>query len=209
MGEDVKKATRGLQTPRARLSYSQIFEAKSFTQPGQAPREAKFSCTLIFDAAAQKTAEFAALKRAASLAAEEKFGAKIKDADFARALRSPFHKSDTHPTAKGKPGHDPGTVFIRVTAKEAPAVVDTKLRPITDRSQVYSGCYVFASVNAFGYENSGNRGVSFGFNGIQKVQDGEPLGTSRRPEDMFKPIEGADDGAAGDASAPAESLFGE
>lgn len=202
---DVNPLTKNLRTPRGRLSYPTLFEPKA----QQAGGEAKFSCTIIFDAAAQATPEFAALKKAAGAAAQEKWGAKLQDPNFARSIKTPFHDSATHPTASGKPGYENGTKFIRTSAKEKPFVVDKAIKPIIDRSEIYAGCYVVANVNAFAYETNGNRGVSFGINGVQKVGEGDPLGSRGRPEDMFEPIADApgETPAAG-GSEPAGSLFG-
>jgi hypothetical protein len=49
------------------------------------------------------------------------------------------------------------------------------------------GDYVFASLNCFTYD-TGTQGISFGFEGIKKTRDGEPIGGgggSRSAEQMF------------------------
>ena len=52
--------------------------------------------------------------------------------------------------------------------------------------EIYSGCYVRASINAYAFNIQGNSGVSFGLNNIQKVRDGEPLGGGgSKAEDDF------------------------
>jgi hypothetical protein len=62
MSDTEKK--KALISPKARLSYPQLFRAK----PGPDGGEPKFSATLIFDEEAQKTPEFKALKDAAAAA---------------------------------------------------------------------------------------------------------------------------------------------
>jgi len=37
----------------------------------------------------------------------------------------------------------------------------------------------------YAYNNDGNRGIACALNNLQKLQDGEPLGSRSRPEDDF------------------------
>ena len=57
-----------------------------------------------------------------------------------------------------------------------PQIVDQNVQPITDESQVYSGCYGRVSVNFYAFNTNGNRGVAAGLGNIQKLRDGEALG---------------------------------
>ena len=154
-----------LKTPLATLSFPHLFTPDEF---GDTP---KYSATFVFDADAQNTDEFQALKDAAAAAAKERFGAKASKA------KSPFIDCDTDD------GWPEGSVQIRCRSTSAPQVVgklrdgDTgKLIPITDEEAVYGGCKVYGAVSAFAYDTNGNRGVSFALVGVQKWDDGERLG---------------------------------
>ena len=72
-----------------------------------------------------------------------------------------------------------------MSSKTRPGIVDEDLNAVLDPTQVYSGCYARVSINAFPYSNSGNKGISFGLNNVQFLQDGEPLGGRTRAEDDF------------------------
>jgi hypothetical protein len=63
--------------------------------------------------------------------------------------------------------------------------VDRRLQEIIDSTEVYSGCYAKVSINAFPYSVSGNKGVSFGLNHVQKLRDGDFLGGRSKAEDDF------------------------
>lgn len=158
-----------LLTPKARLSYPTLFRARA-QQEGQ---EEKFSCALIFDAEAQKTPEFAAMKAAAGAAAKAKWGDKIPS-----NMRNPFRDG----AEKDSEGYGPGTIFINVSSKQKPGVVrKTGPRPediesIFDENDVYAGMYVVVSVSPYAYDAKGNKGVSFGLNNVLKVGEGDPLG---------------------------------
>jgi hypothetical protein len=191
-----------LVTPTARLSYPNLFKPRANKdKPGSEP---KFSACLIFDKAAQATPEFKAMMAAVQAAAFEKFGANAKNLN----LRNPFRKAEEKMDADGKfpDGMEAGFVFINCSSAMAPGVVDAKVQPILDQREIYAGCYVKAAVNAYGYDNSGNKGVSFGLNHVQKVKDGKPLGNTSRPQDAFKPVDADEDDAS--STAPADSIFG-
>lgn len=181
-------------TPRARLAFPALFEPRSFkNQP------AKYSAVLIFDKEAQGTAEFQNMKKAANAAAKAKFGDKPP-----KNMKNPFRDgSDKEDVA----GFDDDCVFITVSSKRQPKIVDRrkvdgKFPVITDEDRLYPGCYVRASINAFGYDVDGGRGVSFGLNNMQFLDDGERIATGGggNPENEFEDAEG-DNVSEGDAAS--------
>jgi hypothetical protein len=71
-------------------------------------------------------------------------------------------------------------------------VVDAKVQPILDQSEVFSGCYGKISVTFYGYNANGNRGIAAGLGNIQKLKDGESLGGRSNAEDDFQTEEEED-----------------
>ena len=69
-----------------------------------------------------------------------------------------------------------GSFFINATSMYAPGVVDANKEFITDKSQLYSGCYGRASIVFYAYNNRGNKGIACGLRNLQKLEDGEKLG---------------------------------
>jgi len=59
------------------------------------------------------------------------------------------------------------------------------VQPILTRSEVYSGVYGRASINFYAFNSNGNRGIACGLNNLQKIRDGEPLGSRTSAEDDF------------------------
>lgn len=82
--------------------------------------------------------------------------------------------------------------FFNANSRQAPQVVDKNVQPILDQSEVYSGCYGRISVNFYGFNNNGNRGIAAGLGNIQKLKDGEPLGGRTNAEDDFEAVEEED-----------------
>ena len=79
--------------------------------------------------------------------------------------------------------------FFNANSNSKPQVVDAKVQPILDESKVYSGCYGRVSVTFYGYNVHGNCGIGAFLGNIQKVKDGDPLGTRIDAADEFDVIE--------------------
>lgn len=85
-----------------------------------------------------------------------------------------------------------GCYFFNANSRQAPQVVDAKVQPILDQSEVYSGCYGKISVTFYGYNSNGNRGIAAGLGNIQKLRDGESLGGRSNAADDFQTEEDED-----------------
>lgn len=170
-----------LITPKARLSFPNLFTPKAGMNGG----DEKYSACLVF----APGTDLSELEAAALNVAKEKWADKAEGLLRTGRLRWPFR------TDVEEKGYEPGSVFINVNSKNQPGVVgryagpDGKPVAIEDPLEVYAGCYVRASVKAFAYDTSGNRGISFGLNNIQKLDDGPRLDGRKRAEDEFDATE--------------------
>jgi hypothetical protein len=82
---------------------------------------------------------------------------------------------------------------VNANATTAPGIVDADLNPIMSRSEVYSGVYGRASITFYAFNSSGNRGIACGLNNLQKIRDGEPLGSKASAESDFADFATDDD----------------
>jgi Protein of unknown function (DUF2815) len=157
-----------VQTPSGILSYPHLFKPRPVT-PGSEPR---YSLNLIFDEAEQKSPEFLKLRQAANECAKEFFGDKMKNPAFVQRLRKPFRPCSDKP---GVAGYDvKNGVFIAAWSKEAVRIVGPDTHEITVPGDVFPGQRARVQVRPFGYENSGNIGVSFGLQGVQITRRNMP-----------------------------------
>ena len=76
--------------------------------------------------------------------------------------------------------------FLNANSRQAPQIVDKRVQPMLDQSEVYSGCYGKISVTFYGYNSNGNRGIAAGLGNIQKLRDGESLGGRTSAADDFQ-----------------------
>ncbi len=96
-----------------------------------------------------------------------------------------------------------GCWVMTASSRQAPFVVDRSVQPIIDPTQVYSGMWGNVSVNFFPYFNAGKKGIGCGLNGVQKVRDGEPLGSRVTAQEAFQPVAAPAAPAAFPQQAPA------
>lgn len=164
-----------------RLSYAHIWEPDSVN--GSEP---KYSVSCIIDKDDKDT--IVKIQKAIELAKEEgkgKWGGKIL-----ANLKTPLRDGDID-----RPEDEAysGAMFLNANSRQAPQVVDKKVQPILDQSEVYSGCYGRVSVTFYAYNSNGNKGIAAGLGNVQKLRDGEPLGSRANAKDEFDAVEAEDD----------------
>jgi hypothetical protein len=158
-----------------RLSYANVWEPKSVNGGTE-----KYSVSLIIPKSDTKT--IAAINAAVDAAIEEgkgKFGGKIPNK---AALKLPLRDGDID-----RPDDEAyaNSYFVNANSTTAPQIVNRQLEPILDRSEVYSGVYARVSINFYAFNSNGNKGIACGLGNIQKIRDGEPLGSRSNAVDDF------------------------
>lgn len=178
-----KYAKTRVTTPEFRVSFAHVFKPSAYE--GQEP---KFSVVMLFP----KSTDIKALKLAAAAAVEGKYGA--DKSKWPKNLKLPFRDGDV-PTGDREEPMDgyADHIFINATSKERPGLVDGRLSPIVETDGTfYAGCYARATLNAYCYDVSGNKGVAFGLNNIQKLRDGKPFSGKKAATDDFDAVEDVD-----------------
>lgn len=152
--------------------------------------KAAYSVIIGFDKTAMNTQQYQDLRAAVAAAAADKFGGtKAADPAFMRSLRLPFRNAGE----KDYEGFDKFEIYISPWSpgdKKAPGVVDINNVDITVPGDVWSGQLGRATVRAFAYDNSGNKGVAFMLEHVQIVKADMPRIDGRRSAQ--KAFEGAD-----------------
>lgn len=171
-------------TGEVRGSYLNLWEPRA----GQEGGTPKYSMTLLIPKS--DTATLSKLKAAQEAAIAAKWPNK-RPAKVDLTL----HDGDGTKPSTGEPfpAECKGHMVMSVSSKNQPGVVDQRVQPILDRTAFVSGDYFRVSINAYGYEVNGKRGVSFGLNNVQFLRKGDPLGSVARAEDDFQPVASAAD----------------
>lgn len=165
-------------TGKVRFSFCHVFEPQASTDGG----DAKYSVTLLIP----KT-------DAATLAKIQTAIQEARDNFCKKNGASALPAKPTHTLHDGdglRPSGDPfgpeckGCYVITVSSKQKPAVVDAFRNTITDPGELRSGDYGRASINFYGYNRAGKKGVSAGLLSIQKLHDGEPFGVVGSADDF-------------------------
>lgn len=188
-----------VNTPQFRVAFPAVFAPKKNDLNGKD----EFSLVALFP----KDADLSVLKQAAQAACEKKWGEdKTK---WPAGLRSPFRDQGERivaATQQGKQapqGYEAGAVYLTLRSVQRPGVVDQNVQEIIDQADFYGGCWAIASLNAYAYDQKGNRGVSFGLGNVQKTKDDDYFGNRTKATEDFAPVEGAADNSA----ASTDSLF--
>lgn len=169
----IKNETK-VVTGIVRLSYANVWEPKSINGGAE-----KYSVSLIIPKSDTKTVS--AINKAIDAAIEEgigKFGGRKPNKG---ALKLPLRDGDVEKDDEAYAD----SFFVNANSTTAPQIVDQRVQPIMDRSEVYSGCYARVSINFYAFNSNGNKGVACGLGNIQKVRDGEPLGGKRDASEDF------------------------
>ncbi|USL89272.1 hypothetical protein vBBceSLY1_00053 [Bacillus phage vB_BceS_LY1] len=171
-------------TGLVRLSYANVFHAKAINGG-----EEKYSTAVLIPKSDKKTLKKIqdAVNEAKEQGKKDKWGGKIP-----ANAKLPLRDGDEEfPEDEAYAGH----YFLNASNKQKPGIAkptgkDSKgktiFTPITDETEVYSGCYCKLSLNFYPFNANGNKGVAVGLNHIVKVQDGEPLGGGASLENDFE-----------------------
>jgi len=170
-----------------RISFANIWEPKSINGS-----EEKYSVSCLIPKSDKAT--LAKIQKAIEVAKEDakskKWGGKIPP-----NLKLPLRDGDIErPDDENYAGH----MYFNATSKEAPQIVDRKVQPILDPMECGSGDYCNVSVNFYGFNANGNRGVAAGLGNIQLIKHGERLAGKASAASDFEEVEGDDDILGGD-----------
>ncbi|MBO4390569.1 MAG: DUF2815 family protein [Lachnospiraceae bacterium] len=165
-----------------RISFANIWEPKSINGS-----EEKYSVSCIVPKSDKKTLAkiHAAIEAAKELGKDKKWGGKVPP-----NLKVPLRDGDID-----RPDDEnyADTMFLNATSKDAPQIVDRKVQPILDPMECGSGDYCNVSVNFYGFNANGNRGIAAGLGNIQLIKHGERLAGKASAASDFTEVEDADD----------------
>lgn len=83
--------------------------------------------------------------------------------------------------------------YLNASNTTPPGVVDRQAKPIMDKEEFYSGCYGYADIQFFGFNQAGNIGVGVSLQNVMKKKDGDRLDGRQSAEDAFANVKDSDD----------------
>jgi len=170
--------------------------------------EDRWGCTALF----KKGEDLTLLKKIAKEAMLAKWGKQPKK------LKTPFHDqgSNTFENEAGEEvlyaGYEEGAIYVNLNSRYAPEILDKKTKSeIIDESEIYSGVWLQASVEAYAYDHKASgKGVAIGLRNVLKVRDDTPFGKIRvSAEDDFTSLLDADsDDSSSESADDTDDMFG-
>lgn len=183
-------------TPEFRASYPHLFKPSQVMGKG----DFKYSITMLFP----KDGDLTVLKNAIKQAKISRFGSKENWPDN---IESPVNDGDL-PKFADKEGYKDHWAIKAISNMDSkPGLVDQDVQPIVNQSDFYPGCYARAYVFARVWEFSGKYGVHFILDHVQKTKDGPSFSGKKPADQVFSPIDRADDGGTGDIDDDDEEDF--
>lgn len=176
-------------SPVGKLSFPRLYVPDFMSQNPKATDKKRYSLTLAFNPNnldGEDAENFAAMVDAANKCSVDFHGVPYKEKIIDNEdgteydIRSPFLPG------KSSKYHDNDDVFIRMSSLNKPQVVDGNKDPITEESDlIYAGCLARTSWTCMGYNNTGNRGISFWLCNVQRTGAGERMNSGGKASDQF------------------------
>lgn len=168
-----------MKTGVIRGSYLSIFKAKAAAQESE-DQTPKYEMTLLIPKSDTQT-----LNRM-DQCMEEAINVKWPNKRPAKVEMS-LHDGDGVRPQSGEPFGEEckGNMVLVVKSKFRPQVLDRNREEIIDPNMARSGDYFKVSINFYGYEKKGRRGVAAGLNNVLFWERGESLSGATSAEDDF------------------------
>ena len=172
MAKKMTNPTKVVTGVNTRWSYANVWEPKA----GQDGGKEKYSVSLIIPKSDTVTIQ--------------KIKGNGKSVPALAAIKTPLRDGDIE-----RPDDEAyaNAYFVNANSITAPEIVDADRQPILTHSEVYSGVYGRASINFYAYNTGTARGIACGLGNLQKLRDGEPLGSRSSAEDDFADLDDEDD----------------
>jgi len=174
-----------LKLKNVRLAFPQLFEAKAVSGDDKAA----FSANFLIDPI---DPQVKGINDAIEQVAKEKWGAKADTTlkQLRAADKTALHNGDSKAQYDGFAGN----LFISARSTIRPLVLNTDKTPLTaSDGKPYSGCYVNATLELYGQDNSYGKRINAVLGGVQFYRDGDAFAGGRAAsEDDFDDVsEGA------------------
>lgn len=178
------------KTPLALISYPHLAEAQKQKDASKTP---KFGAAFVFTPdilamPAEKTL-FTAMQAEALEVVKAKWPAKYEQYLQSEGFKKGFRKDP-------KDGYPEGSIYINARSNNQPGMVYSILDPATGKPArvkqedvkkvFYPGAIVRGLVSIYAFDTDGNRGVTFGLEGLQFVKDAPRIDNRVNAEDAFE-----------------------
>ena len=170
---------RTVTTGEVRLAFEHLFEKWSGENGNTPAFSAVFMIPKNDDGKRTMQALLAAQKEAQAEGAKSKWKNDEWLKEHPDELASVLRDGDKDKMSRKYEEFKGHWFFTARDSRNQPVLVNRAKQEILERSELYSGAFVRARVQAFPYNTAGNAGVSFGLELVQKLRDGESLGGHR------------------------------
>lgn len=197
--------TGSLVLPEGIMLWNALFKPRK----GRNGKDGKHECNFLY----HKSVDLTVAKEEATIAGKDKFSKAFRDAEgkWPKSIGTPFKRTaDNDKLVAALEAADMKVedypVYIAARATDKPGIVGPNGKSDgIEAEDVYAGRKGRMTVDMFGYDVDGNKGVSCGLKNVQLLSHAEPLvigGGKVAAESEFEAVEGA-----GEEGKSADALF--
>lgn len=168
----VKMSNGDVRTGPVRLSFPNILKP---SKPSQMKPDGGYGAVLLFPLGV----DLSVLIQERNAVAADKWPQAGKPGG--PKLFNPIRDQDLD--GKGQPGesdryagYEKGAMRIGANANQKVPCVDQRLAPIVDEAKVYPGVWAICTLRCYTFENTGNKGPTFGLQAVMIVADDTNIG---------------------------------
>lgn len=164
-----------------RFSYANVWKPKAVSDDDDA--KLKYSVCLLFSKKDKLLLAKVQKKIQTAIAAgKDTFKGK-------KPTKMPLRDGDEKDGDSAYEGH----WFLNANSDNPPGILGPDKEPIINKDEFYSGCYGYASINFYAFNQRGNVGIGVGLNNLLKLKEGERLSGRDSAESDFEELEIEDD----------------
>lgn len=157
-------------TGPVRLAFDNLFDLPPANETNKNP---KYGTQLLFPPNVDFTIFYEEYYKACAQHFPENY---VPETQQYMGLHSPF-RDQAEKLKFG--GYTPGCVFMTVSSKYKPPVVDSRMNPIVDKTKVYPGVWAICVVNTYDYGKNPpqpKKGINFGLQSVMIIGDDTKFG---------------------------------
>ena len=102
------------------------------------------------------------------------------------SFKLPLRDGDEEFEDKRKGPEFKGMVFFNASNVNPVGIVNSRVQPIIDPTEFYSGCVCVVDIGFYAFNTGGSKGIAAGLNNIMKLRDGDRFDGRQSAETAFE-----------------------
>ena len=184
-----------MKTPKCLGCYVFLLDPRQPSAKDAAGKKPRYEVCLLLE---KNDPFIGQMKQAIAKIATEAFGPMAVEQLKSGKIKNPLHDGDVD---RPEDKNFAGKCFFNAKSTRQVGIVDSKVQPVFEQKECYSGCTFIASMNVAAYDYEGTKGVTCYLNAAQVVKKGPHLDSVVDPKKEFEEF-----AEVGGAAAPGNAI---